>query len=64
MIRKTAYFRALNISLSVNTSKLIIFLTFVAYVLTGNVLTAEKVSFYLNIFHTFNFYSKGLRLSK
>lgn len=35
--------RALNLGLYYVSSKLIIFLTLVAYVLTGNYLTAEKV---------------------
>lgn len=43
VIRRTAYFRALNMSLFYISSKLIIFLTFVVYVLTGNALSAEKV---------------------
>ena len=43
VIRRTAYFRALNNSLCDTSSKLIVFLTFVVYGLIGNHLTPEKV---------------------
>ena len=43
VIRRSAYFRALNMSLFYTSSKLILFLTFVVYVLSGHNLTAEKV---------------------
>ena len=44
VIRRTAYFRALNNSLCDTSSKLIVFLTFVVYGLIGNHLTPEKVA--------------------
>lgn len=43
VIRRTNYFRALNTNLFFTSSKIIIFLTFLVYILTGNHLTAEKV---------------------
>lgn len=57
VIRRTAYFRALNMSLFYISSKLIIFLTFVVYVLTGNALSAEKVQ---KICLTFTRVAQGL----
>lgn len=43
-IRRTNYFRALNISLFITSSKFMVFLTFLVLILTGNHLTAEKVT--------------------
>lgn len=43
IIRRTAYLRAFNSSLFFTSSKLIVFLTFVIYVLTGNILTSDAV---------------------
>ena len=43
VIRRTAYFRALFMSLFFTSSKLILFLTFLTYVLSGHLLNAEKV---------------------
>lgn len=44
VIRRTNYFRALNMGLFFTSSKLIIFLTFLVLIFTGNHLTAEKVT--------------------
>ena len=49
VIRRTAYFRALNNSLCDTSSKLMVFLTFVVYGLIGNHLTPEKVAVLLPI---------------
>nr|XP_045582319.1 ATP-binding cassette sub-family C member 4-like isoform X3 [Procambarus clarkii] len=43
VIMKTNYYRAVNMSLFFTSSKVIVFLALLTYVLTGNVLTAEKV---------------------
>ena len=43
VIKKSALLRAFNMSLFYTSSKLIVFLTFVAYVLSGNELTPDKV---------------------
>ena len=43
IIRQTNYFRSLNTSLFNVSSKFIVFLTFLVYVISGNVLTSEKV---------------------
>jgi hypothetical protein len=44
-IKKTAILRAINLSLYYISSKIIVFLTLLSYVLTqGNYLTAEKVA--------------------
>uniref|UniRef100_T1IZ26 Uncharacterized protein n=1 Tax=Strigamia maritima TaxID=126957 RepID=T1IZ26_STRMM len=43
VITKTSYYRAFNIAIYFTSSKLILFLTFLTYVLSGNSLTAEKV---------------------
>ena len=42
-IRRTAYLRSFNASLYFILSKLVVFLTFVVYVLTGNTLAPNKV---------------------
>lgn len=52
VIKRTNHFRALNMSLFFTSSKLIIFLTFLVFIFTGNHLTAEKV---YNSFHYFFF---------
>jgi len=44
VIRRTACFRSLNMSLFSTSSKVILFLTFLVYVVSGNSLTSEKVS--------------------
>lgn len=41
---KTNYYRAVNISLVLASNKVTIFVSLLTFVLTGNVLTAEKVS--------------------
>ncbi|XP_068230341.1 ATP-binding cassette sub-family C member 4-like isoform X1 [Palaemon carinicauda] len=43
VVMKTNYYRAVNMSLFFTSSKVIVFLALLTYVLTGNVLTAEKV---------------------
>lgn len=43
MIRRTGYYRGLNMSLFYTSGKVIIFLTLLVYVLGGNALTADKV---------------------
>ena len=45
VIRRTNYYRSVNMSLYHISSKMIVFVTFVVYVMTGNALTSEKVSF-------------------
>jgi len=42
-IRRTYVYHAINTSAYFISSKLIVFITFVVYVLNGNILTAEKV---------------------
>lgn len=42
-VRKTALLRAVNLSCYYISSKVIVFLTLLIYVLTGNYLSAEKV---------------------
>jgi len=49
VIRRTSIYRALNTSLNFISFKLIVFITFVVYVLNGNTLTAEKVKEYITI---------------
>lgn len=44
VIRRTSRLRAVNQSLFYTSSKLIIFITLLSYVVTGNTLTAEKVA--------------------
>ena len=51
VIRTTSYFRGLNFSLFNISSKLICFLTLLAYVLTGNILISEKVLYYYTIYY-------------
>ena len=47
MLRRSAYYRALNMSLTFISSKFCIFLTFVLYMtFTDNVLTTSAVTFY------------------
>ncbi|CAL4094228.1 unnamed protein product, partial [Meganyctiphanes norvegica] len=43
VIMRTNYYRAVNMALFFTSSKVIVFLALVTYVLTGNILTAEKV---------------------
>ncbi|XP_066976379.1 ATP-binding cassette sub-family C member 4-like isoform X2 [Macrobrachium rosenbergii] len=43
VVMKTNYYRAVNMSLFFTSSKVIVFLALLTYVLTGNILTAEKV---------------------
>ncbi|XP_071552963.1 ATP-binding cassette sub-family C member 4-like isoform X4 [Panulirus ornatus] len=43
VIMRTNYYRAVNMSLFFTSSKVIVFLALLTYILTGNVLTAEKV---------------------
>ena len=43
VIMRTNYYRAVNMSLFFSSAKLVVFLALLTYVLTGNVLTAEKV---------------------
>lgn len=43
VIRKVAYCRAMNMSIFFTSSKVILLLTFLTFVLTGNILTAENV---------------------
>ena len=43
VIRKTAIYRGINESLYFTSAKLIIFFTFITYVLTNNALTSETV---------------------
>jgi len=40
---RTNYYRAVNMSLFFTSSKMVVFLALLTYVLTGNTLTAEKV---------------------
>ena len=49
VIRRTNYFRSLNMSLYYISSKIIVFLTFLVYVVAGNSLSSEKV--YLHVFN-------------
>ncbi|XP_057378671.1 LOW QUALITY PROTEIN: ATP-binding cassette sub-family C member 4-like [Daphnia carinata] len=51
VIRRTNYFRALNMSLFFTSSKLIIFLTFLVFIFTGNHLTAQKVFVTVSLFN-------------
>ncbi|EFX68457.1 ATP-binding cassette, sub-family C, member 4 [Daphnia pulex] len=51
VIRRTNYFRALNMSLFFTSSKLIIFLTFLVFIFTGNHLTSEKVFVTVSLFN-------------
>jgi ATP-binding cassette subfamily C (CFTR/MRP) protein 4 len=51
MIRKTSRLRAINMSLFYTSSKIVIFLTLLTYVLTGNSLTAEKVFVTLSLYN-------------
>ncbi|CAL8127080.1 unnamed protein product [Orchesella dallaii] len=51
VIRKTSRLRAINMSLFYTSSKLIIFLTLLVYVLTDNTLTAEKVFVTLSLYN-------------
>lgn len=43
VITKTNNFRSFNMSMFFTSSKMIVFLALLTYILTGNVLTAEKV---------------------
>ncbi|RXG69973.1 Multidrug resistance-associated protein 4 [Armadillidium vulgare] len=43
VILKSNYYRAVNLTLFFTSSKIILFISFLAYVLSGNILTAEKV---------------------
>ncbi|XP_069987945.1 ATP-binding cassette sub-family C member 4 isoform X1 [Penaeus vannamei] len=43
VIMRTNYYRAVNMSLFFTSSKVIVFLALLTYILTGNALTAEKV---------------------
>ncbi|KAK3863657.1 hypothetical protein Pcinc_030600 [Petrolisthes cinctipes] len=43
VIMKTNYFRAINMSVFFTSSKVIVFLCLLTFILTGNILTAEKV---------------------
>ncbi|KAK4317272.1 hypothetical protein Pmani_011632 [Petrolisthes manimaculis] len=43
VIMRTNYFRAINMSVFFTSSKVIVFLCLLTYILTGNILTAEKV---------------------
>nr|WEU39104.1 NIES ABC protein [Daphnia magna] len=51
VIKRTNHFRALNMSLFFTSSKLIIFLTFLVFIFTGNHLTAEKVFVTVSLFN-------------
>ncbi|ODN02112.1 Multidrug resistance-associated protein 4 [Orchesella cincta] len=51
VIRKTSRLRAVNMSLFYTSSKLIIFLTLLVYVLTDHTLTAEKVFVTLSLYN-------------
>ena len=43
VIQQFNYYRSLNLSLFYTSSKVIVFLTFLVYVITGNPLSSEKV---------------------
>ncbi|KAK2715107.1 hypothetical protein QYM36_009933, partial [Artemia franciscana] len=51
VIRKTNYFRSLNQTLFYTSSKIVVFLTLLAYVLTGNALTADKVFLTISLYN-------------
>ncbi|XP_057378654.1 ATP-binding cassette sub-family C member 4-like [Daphnia carinata] len=51
VIKRTNHFHALNMSLFYTSSKLIIFLTFLVFIFTGNHLTAEKVFVTVSLFN-------------
>ena len=51
-IRGSTLLRALNISISIISAKVIVFTIFIAYVLTGEHLSAEKVFVTMAIFNT------------
>ena len=50
VIRRTNYYRSVNTTLYYISSKIIIFVTFLIYVVTGNTLTSEKVKKSIKLF--------------
>lgn len=52
MIRKATMLRALNISISLVSGRLLIFAIFMVYVIQGNTLNADKVFVVMSIINT------------